>query len=134
MVVGNRPPAEWADAEIERFEIGLTEVRALFFRAEDLALDEQAFPPGAPGIVELMRISLTTPGRKELRQMLHLRAADSRAVEQAEKEIKQVLEERFHGRRDAWAAVLGRMIQNFLDTGQEEASNSGSEPRKLRSP
>jgi hypothetical protein len=134
MVVGNRPPTEWADAEFERFEIGLAELRALFFRAEDLALDQQTFPAGANGVVELMRISLTAPGRKEVRQMLHLRAADGRAVEHAEKEILRVLEEKFHGRRDTWAAVLGRMIHNFLDMGRDDASHSGSDTKKLRSP
>jgi hypothetical protein len=38
VIVPQRPPREWTDGELARFEIGLTELRSLFSRAEDFAL------------------------------------------------------------------------------------------------
>ncbi len=132
MVIGNRPPVDWADAEIARFEIGLTEIRALFFRAEGLALDQQGAGTETTGIVELMRVSLAVPGRQEQRQMLRLRPADAPAIDQAEASIRQVLEARFGNRRDAWLAALGRTLQNLLDPGAD-LSDSSHGPTKAGS-
>lgn len=119
MVVGNRPPADWTDAEITRFEVGVTELRSLFFRAEELALDQQTLQSRAPGVVELMRVSLAVAGRKEQRQMLRVRQADGRLIDQTEADIRRLLEGRFGDRRDAWLAALGRTLQNLLDPVEE---------------
>lgn len=127
MVVGSRPPAEWTDGEMPRFDIGLAELRALFLRAEDLALDQQTMVPDAPGVVELMRVSLTVGGHKEQRQLLHVRATDSRAMEQVGGDIRRLLQDRFGDRREAWLAALGRTLQGLL-APTDETTTGASDP------
>lgn len=134
MVVGNRPPGEWADADLGRFEVGLAELRALFLRAEDLALDQATLQTGAPGVVELMRVSLAVGGRKEQRQMLRVRQADSRAIEQTEADVRKLLEGRFGNRRDVWLATVGRLLQNLLEPADGASSESTDAPVKASVP
>lgn len=83
MVVGNRPPSEWTDGEMARFELGLAEVTAMFERAELLA------GPRSGAV---------------------LRADDPRAVEVAERDILRLLEGRFGAQRDAWRRALERAL------------------------
>ncbi len=92
MVVGNRPPAEWTDGEITRFEVGLEEVRALFLRAEDLV----------KGPAEVHRERPWAP--EQLRE-----------IAGAEEEILRMLEGRFGGQREAWLAALSRTLNTVLE-------------------
>lgn len=102
MVVGNRPPAEWTDGEITRFEVGLEEVRALFLRAEDLVV-----------------------GRAETHRPKLLRPDQLGAIEGVEREILKLLEGRLGGQRDVWLAALSRTLNTVLEpvagAAQEES-------------
>lgn len=106
MVVGNRPPAEWTDGEITRFEAGLEEVRALFLRAEGL--------------------DLARAGAERTRD---LRPGQLGAVEGAEREILQLLEGRFAGQRDVWLAALSRTLHAVMGptSGAERAADGSPE-------
>jgi hypothetical protein len=104
MVVGNRPPAEWTDGEITRFEVGLEEVRALFLRAEDLV--------GARVV----------PLRAK-----ELRPEQLGAIEGVEREILKLLEGRLGGERDVWLAALSRTLNTVLEpiNGAERVPDGG---------
>ncbi len=102
MVVGNRPPAEWSDAELARFEVGVEELRAMVLRAESLAA--HAAPKRAP-----------------------LRPEDATMVHDAEREILRVLEASFGGRREVWLAALGRTLDRVMDDApRDEAPTEGT--------
>ncbi len=86
MVIGNRPPSEWNDGELARFDVALEEIRALFVRAEDLALAR------APDDVR-----------------------DGVAVAGAQQEIMKLLEGRLGPERDVWLAALRGTLRSLLD-------------------
>lgn len=91
MVVGNRPPSEWSDAELARFELGVEELCALVRRAESLSLP-------------------VTPPRPEVRP------EDAPLVADAEREILRVLEASLGGRREVWLAALGRTLHRVMES------------------
>lgn len=91
MVVGNRPPSEWTDGEVARFEVGLEEVRMMFLRAEEL---------------------MTVPRARVMR------ADEPGALEGAEREILRLLEGRFGGERGAWRAALERALSAAQEAGR----------------
>ncbi len=91
MVVGNRPPSEWTDGEVARFEVGLEEVRMMFQRAEELMTVPRA---------RVMKVD--EPG----------------ALEGAEREILRLLEGRFGGERGAWRAALERALNAAQEAGR----------------
>lgn len=99
MVVGNRPPSEWTDGEITRFEVGLEEVRALFLRAEGLV-------GGAMG----------APRERQWG------AEKQREIEGAEREILRMLEGRFGAEREVWLAALSRTLNAVRDAGPGEVN------------
>lgn len=105
MVVGNRPPSEWTDGEVTRFDVALEEVRALFLRAEDLHLTSAV-----------------------IRHKGDTRPEQLVAVEGAEREILQLLEGRFAGQRDVWLAALSRTLHAVMDPtkGAGRATADGS--------
>jgi len=104
MVVGNRPPAEWTDGEITRFEVGLEEVRALFLRAEDLV-----------------------GGGAEARREQPWRPEQLREIEGAEREILRMLEGRFGGEKEVWLAALSRTLNTLREPagGSEHGATEG---------
>lgn len=100
MVVGNRPPSEWSDAELARFELGVEELGAMMRRAEALAA------PVASVEVEL-------------------RPEDAPLVDDAASEILRVLEASLGGRREVWLAALGRTMHRVKSS--EPRASSGDE-------
>ncbi len=90
MVVGNRPPTEWSDAELSRFELGVDEVAAMVRRTEQLA------SPAA----------LSAPA---------LAPDEVARVDDAEREILKLLESRLGARRETWLAALGRTLNRVMD-------------------
>jgi len=104
MVIGNRPPAEWTDGEITRFEVGLEEVRALFLRAE--------------GLVD---------GGAELHRERVWRPEQLREIEVAQREILQMLEGRFGGEKEVWLAALSRTLNTVREptSGNERGTTGG---------
>lgn len=125
VIVPQRPPSEWTDGELSRFEIGLTELRSLFSRAEDLALD-QASAPSPGNIVELVRVSVATVGRGETRKLVHVRQKDAARMQDARADIRKVLQERFDGKPDFWLATLGQLLQELLSP--ENAATTAARP------
>jgi len=107
MVVGNRPPTEWTDGEITRFEVGLEEVRAMFLRAEGLV----------NGVAE---------GQRE-RQW---RPEQLRVIEGVEREILRLLEGQFGAEREVWLAALHRTLNAVREPAsgdQREADGGGKQ-------
>lgn len=105
MVVGNRPPSEWTDGEITRFEVGLEEVRALFLRAEDLV----------------------SGGAGEAPRATAWRPEQLRAIEGAEQEILRLLEGRFGSEKEAWLAALSRTLNTVREPARGDPEADGGE-------
>lgn len=112
MVVGNRPPAEWTDGELTRFDVGLEEVRALFQRAEGLAAERL---PLEASTADTVRVSLSGDGGAERRRAISLKPEQRGAVEGVEREILQLLEGRLGAEREVWLAALGRTLHGLLE-------------------
>ncbi|MEZ4448302.1 MAG: hypothetical protein R3B09_02400 [Nannocystaceae bacterium] len=129
VIVPQRPPSEWTDGELSRFEIGLTELQSLFARAEDLALD-QASAPSPGNVVELVRVSVATVGRGETRQLIHVRKKDAGRLRDARVAIRKVLKERFDGKPDFWLATLGQLLQEILSPDSAATTAASTDPSK----
>lgn len=114
LIVPQRPPAEWTDADFARFSTGLSEIRSQFLRTEDLSMDDSR-DQAAPSSVDLVRISVTTLGRAETRQVVPIPTKETDRMKSATMEIRSILDGQFGKQRELWLATLGRILREVAD-------------------
>ena len=86
--LANKPPAEWADTDEDRFQIRLAEVTRRFRNMETLLVDG-ADP--ADGAVPLLRLAVARRGHAERERVLRLRAGDEQQIADVRRRLQNAL-------------------------------------------
>lgn len=113
-LVTKRPPEQWADADLQVFELSLAELAHRFHAAEEIAVAARSIPIEAP----LLRIGLTN-GHGELSRVIHLAAHDP-AVEQLKAELAETISRHDRLSTDQRATALAAILQILFDTSSQK--------------
>lgn len=117
-LIASKPPSQWLDADLGRFEAALFELGRAFLRTEELAFDAQGAVDGGE-VIDLLRVSITSYGVPERRRLVRLHPMDEKQANDAEQRLDEMLEQMLRGRPEMKLAVLGRLSRHVID-GMEE--------------
>ena len=87
--LANKPPAEWADTDEDRFQVRLAEVARRFRNMETLLVDNGA--DLADGAVPLLRLAVARRGHAERERVLRLRAGDEQQIANVRRRLQNAL-------------------------------------------
>ena len=119
--LADKPPAEWADADEDRFEVRCAEVARRFRNMEALLVDRPARGGGADAV---LRLAVARRGHAERERVLPLRAGDDAQVDALCKRMRDTLAP--DDPPDRVLAALALIAENLL----EVSDDSGPERRK----
>ena len=119
--LADKPPAEWADADEDRFEVRCAEVSRRFRNMEALLVDRPARGEGADTV---LRLAVARRGHAERERVLPLRAGEDTHVDDLCKRVKNALGP--DDPPDRVLAALALIAENLLDSSDD----SGPERRE----
>lgn len=118
--LANKPPAEWADADDDQFQVGLTQVARRFRSMEALVVDMADNGDDE----QLVRLAVTRRGHAERERVLPLRPEEKRQIEKVRKRVRTALGD--DDPPDRVLAALALIAEDLL----EVYNNRSQERRK----
>lgn len=85
--LADKPPAEWADADEDRFEVRCAEVARRFRNMEALLVDR----PARGGVGTVLRLAVARRGHAERERVLPLRAGEDPQIAEVRKRVTNAL-------------------------------------------
>jgi hypothetical protein len=118
-LLAGKPPTHWDDQDRARFEVQLASTARTFEHFVTLAFEMEHGRVTLLGSdPKLLRISVTTPGAKELERVVQVPAAQQRQAEQAREQVLRILKDGgLLDKRDVGVAVLAELVRQLLDEG-----------------
>lgn len=118
--IANKPPAEWADADEDQFQVSLAQVARRFRSMEALVVSMAENSDDEP----LLRLAVARRGQAERERVLALRAGDERQIEAVRARVRTALGD--DEPPDRVLAALALIAEDFLGVSED----SSKEQRK----
>lgn len=129
-LLAGKPPSEWGDQDLARFEVQLTSIARSFRHFRVLAFEMESQGVSLlDGDPEMLRVSVTLPHSGDFEKVVQVPPGCRDRARQMQDDFRGMLDrEQLFGNREVRVAVLAQLVQQLLAEGESE------KPRRKGSP
>jgi hypothetical protein len=133
-LLGGKPPASWYDADVARYEMGLSEIRRAFHNVEALAFEIRKSGIDISRFEgEILRVGITVPQEPERQRVITISKQERSVIESAQGLLEQALADvGINGNKELRLAVLAKLSGKLLVEIEEEEQKSVRPKHRLR--
>lgn len=116
--VASKPPLQWNDQDLIRYEVELSELSSQFNRIEEIAIERQSADIDASSL-RTFRLGVTDNTGKEHRQIVHIRAQNEKEIQKISGNIIEMIQTQAKDYNEQ-IAVIAELSKFIISKGKKK--------------